>query len=238
MRMRASTPQPPPPISVECVNDVQRAPWTLSGEGIGALVPGRLVRPPLPAPVRRLPGPALLVAVRYADSPVGPYHELALGVPARLGLRLGFCVPLMVVTSVDSRVGGQRNWGFPKELGTLQWGAHGDLVELRWKERDITVCAHQRRASFPGFAPVRALQARGDGPVIVPGRLFGWIHPGPVNITVPAGDGLAPIAGERRGAVVRGLSFVVRPARAPLGVARTLLAPAVHPEPAMVLEPR
>lgn len=210
-----------------------RPPWTLSGECIAALVPGRAVRLPVPLPVRRLPGPALIAAMRYADSPVGPYHELTVGVPARIGARLGFCFPLMVVTSADSRVGGRQNWGFPKELGTLQWGAHGDLVELRWAERDLTLRAHVRRPSFPGFGPVRALQARGDGPVVVPGRVFGWMHLGPVEISVPDDDELCGIAGERRGAVIRGLSFVVRPARAPVGRARTLLAPSGAVEPAL-----
>ena len=49
--------------------------------------------------------------------------------------RIGICVTTMVVTSVDARLGGRVNWGFPKELGTVSWLEEGDDRILRWEER-------------------------------------------------------------------------------------------------------
>ena len=74
-----------------------------------------LAKPPvgeLPDGLRPIPGPCSITAARYDDSPVGPYRELAVGQPARLGARLGMCITTMAVTSVDSRLGGRMNWGF------------------------------------------------------------------------------------------------------------------------------
>ena len=70
----------------------------------------------LPAGIHRLPGPYVVSAVRYSDSPVGPYLELAVGEPARLGARPGLCITTMVVTTAEARVGGRLKWGFPTKL--------------------------------------------------------------------------------------------------------------------------
>src|SRR4051812_2677622 len=68
---------------------VPDAPWALVGECMVAVVSGRARghnrgRAELPLGVSRLPGPALVVAMRYTDSPVGPFLELAVAEPARL----------------------------------------------------------------------------------------------------------------------------------------------------------
>ena len=217
------------------------APWRLEGEGIAALArwrgPGSR-RAPLPAGLRHAPGPCLIVGVRYTDSPVGPYLELAIGEPARMGLRPGWCITTMVVDSPDSRVGGILNWGFPKELGTLRWSADGSSRELVWEERGIAVRATLRTGAVPVVVPVRSLQRRTDGPVVVPGRLRALAHPARVTFQTFPGDELAPLAGERTGAVVSSMRFVVHPARHPAGLLASLRAPLRAPEPALSSEER
>lgn len=188
----------------------------------------------LPPGVHRVPGPVLVVAVRYTGSPVGPYLELAVGEPARLGVRLGWCMTTMVVDSAPSRVGGRAAWGFPKELGTLVWDRDGDERSLRWVERGIAVRGVPARWRLPALVPVRALQRRTDGPVIVPGRLRGIARPARVEVDVSDdGDPLAAIAGAHRGCTVDSMRFVVRPARHPFGLASSLRAPLAAPEPAL-----
>src|SRR4051794_14985608 len=102
------------------------APWELTGESVAALVRCRDALGPMPVGIRRMPGPVLVVGVQYRGSPVGPYLELGIGEPARLGARLGWCFTTMVVSSPESRIDGRANWGFPKELGTLTWDRDGD----------------------------------------------------------------------------------------------------------------
>ena len=211
-----------------------QAPWTLAGESIVGLAWPRRPLGPFPAGVRPVPGPVLVAAVRYSGSPVGPYVELAVGEPARLGVRLGWCMTTMVVDSAEARVGGRSAWGFPKELGTLVWDRDGDERSLRWVERGIEVRGVPARWRLPVLVPVRALQRRADGPVIVPGRLRGVARPARVEVDVrDGGDPLAPLAGRHRGCTVDGMRFVVRPARHPFGLASSLRAPLAAPEPAL-----
>ena len=132
-------------------------------------------------------------------------------------------------------MGGRLNWGFPKELGTLDWSADGDLRTLRWVERDVTVTGTVSRVLLPVVLPVRALQRRNDGPVVVPSVLRGLGRMTKVSIDVPPGDGLAPLQGEHRGIDVASVRFVMRPARHPIGIASTFRAPLRAPEPALSL---
>jgi hypothetical protein len=210
------------------------APWALSGESLVALA--RCPDPPgaLPAGMAKLPGPALVVANRYTDSPVGPYLELAIGCPARMGVRPGWCFTTMVVDSADARRGGQLNWGFPKELGKLLWRQDGDERELRWVDRDLCVRGIPGRFVLPVLVPMRSLQHRADGPVVVPARLRGKARSASITVYAPQDDPLARLAGTHRGVHVASMKFVVRPARHPVGFASTLLAPLRAPEPALV----
>lgn len=209
------------------------APWSLTGESLLALA--RCPIPPgtLPPGLAKLPGPALVVANRYTDSPVGPYLELAIGCPARLGLRPGWSFTTMVVDSPDARLGGRLNWGFPKELGKLLWRHDGDERELRWLDRDICVRGTPTRFVLPFLVPMRTLQRRGDGPVVVPGRVRGKAHVATVTVYAPQDDPLAPLAGVHRGLHLAGMRFLVKPARQPVGFASTLHAPLRAPEPAL-----
>lgn len=187
----------------------------------------------LPDGLRRMPGPCVITAARYDDSPVGPYRELAVGQPARLGARLGVCITTMAVTSVDSRLGGRVNWGFPKELGTLIWYDEGDGRVLRWEERGIIVRATPVGPALPVLLPLRALQRRSDGLVSVLGHARGRGRVAKVDVTVPDDDPLAGLAGPHRGLMVSGMRLVVSPARRPVGLTATLRAPLRAPEPAL-----
>jgi hypothetical protein len=113
------------------------------------------------------------------------------------------------------------------------WVADGDERELRWVDRDICVRGTPSRHLPPFLVPLRALQQRGDGPVVVPGRLAGRARAARVTVYAPPTDPLAALTGRHRGAYVHGLRLVVRPARKPVGVASTLLAPLRAPEPAL-----
>ena len=209
------------------------APWTLRGETLVALARCPDPVEELPPGIRRAPGPALVVANRYVDSPVGPYLELAIGCFARMGIRPGWCFTTVVVDSPEARRGGQLNWGFPKEVGRLLWATDGDERELRWVDRDICVRGTPSRRLPPFIVPLRALQHRVDGPVVVPGRMTGRARLANVTVYVPQDDALAALNGRHRGALVNGVRLSIRPARKPVGFASTLLAPLRAPEPAL-----
>jgi Acetoacetate decarboxylase (ADC) len=212
------------------------APWALSGESLVALVacPGSLGE--LPTGLARVPGPVLVVAARYDDSPVGPYRELAIGEPARLGARPGWAFTTMAVDVPEARLGGRLNWGFPKELATLEWSSVDGEHRLRWSERDIVVRGAPGRVRVPVLMSLRALQRRNDGPVVIPSTLRGLGRFARLAVEAPDDDPLAPLTGRRhRGVHIASLKLTVRPARHPVGVASTLLAPLRAPEPALTL---
>jgi hypothetical protein len=214
------------------------APWVLGGESVLALAPAAGPVGDLPDGLRRVPGPCSVTAARYDDSPVGPYRDLAVGQPAHLGARLGLCITTMAVTSVDSRLGGRVNWGFPKELGTVVWLDEGEDRVVRWEERGVVLRASPAGPVLPVLLPLRALQRRADGLVSVRGLARGRGRLARVEIEVPAGDRLAGLAGHHRGLLVAGMRLVMNPARRPVGLAATLRAPLRAPEPALTWAPQ
>ncbi len=187
----------------------------------------------LPEGLRPLAGPAFVVAARYQDTPVGPYSELLVAEPARLGLRPGLCVTTAVVDSPQARVGGRLNWGFARELGTLVWDRDGDERELRWVERGMAVRGRPAGPPMPVLVPFRNLQRRADGPVVIPARVRGRGHLARVEVDTDDNDPLVWLSGNHRGIVVDGLHFILDPARLPSGLTSTLRAPLTAPEPAM-----
>lgn len=187
----------------------------------------------LPDGLAVMPGPALVLATRFTESPVGPYLRLAVAEPARLGMRPGWTLTTVVVDSVNARVGEQLNWGIPTELGTLRWLQHGEERRLTWEERDVSVRVTCRGPHVPIMVPLRSLQERDDGPVVVPGRIAGMARFGPVIVEAPPGDELAWAAGRHRGCLVTGLQQVMREARHPVGLRSTLLAPQRAPTAVM-----
>lgn len=180
-----------------------------------------------------MPGPALLAASRYTSSPVGPYLELLVAVPARLGVRPGWCCSTVITNRQDARIGGRLNWGFPTELGRLGWYSSGDERELVWEDRDVVIRGRARGLCLPLGAPTRALQSRGDGPVVVPGRFWGRVRAGRVTVQIYPGDELSWLVGPHLGVLVGGVHQVMREARHPVGLRATLRAPSRAPETVM-----
>ena len=219
-------------------SELPHAPWLLGGESLLALASVKEQLGDVPEGLRRVPGPCSITAARYDDSPVGPYRELAIGQPAHLGARLGLCITTIVVTSVDSRLGGRINWGFPKEMGTLVWLDEGDDRVLRWEERDIVVRASPVGPPLPVLVPLRALQRRADGLVSIRGHARGRGRVAHVDVEVPADDPLAALAGRHRGLMIAGMRLVMNPARRPVGLTATLRAPLRAPEPALTWAPQ
>lgn len=206
------------------------APWALRGESLVAV---SRRRPPgvLPEEIGAASGPCAIGATRYTESPVGPYLQLTVAVPARLGARLGWCVVLAVVDRQDARTGARLNWGYPAELGALGWRADGDERELTWVDRGVVVRGRARGPKVPMVVPRRDLQHRGDGPVLVPGRMWGLWRLATVTLDVPTEDRLAVLAGRHPGGHVGGVHRVVREARTPIGLLAPLRPPVASAEP-------
>ena len=219
-------------------SELPHAPWLLGGESLLALASAKSPLGDVPEGLRRIPGPCSITAARYDESPVGPYREFAVGQPAHLGARLGLCITTMVVTSVDSRLGGRINWGFPKEMGTLVWLDEGEDRVLRWEERDIVVRASPVGPPLPVLLPMRALQRRADGLVSIRSHARGRGRVAHVDVEVPADDPLVGLAGRHRGLLIAGMRLVVNPARRPVGLTATLRAPLRAPEPALTWAPQ
>ncbi|KAK7438626.1 hypothetical protein VKT23_017959 [Stygiomarasmius scandens] len=62
-------------------------------------------------------GPAVVVLVRYSDTPVGPYDELGYS-PGRFRYAdgtVGFRTTIMLVSSQASTLNGRRNWNIPSQ---------------------------------------------------------------------------------------------------------------------------
>ncbi len=212
------------------------APWALAGESIVGLARWRGRAPVFAEGLVRLPGPSLVAATRYTDSPVGAFVELIVGHPARLGLRVGWMVSESVVTAEDARVGGRLNWGFPSERADLHWEVDGHERALVWSERGFSMRGAPRGVPLPWLVPVRALQRRSDGCMIVPGHQRGRAHFARIVVEAKPDDALEPLAGRHPGAMVSGLRATLHPARAPLGLAKSLVAPLRAPEPAVWCE--
>lgn len=121
------------------------APWQLEGSGYICLLrcPNELLDEQsfVPDSLRgkRRPSPqALMMFVDYASSPVGPYHEL-LFIPGSFRFEDGrnhLSISRIFVSSMDSVVNGQRNWGIPKDQAQfdVRYGDGGlDLVTVRYR---------------------------------------------------------------------------------------------------------
>jgi hypothetical protein len=215
------------------VGDAPHPPWAVRGEILLAWArwpDGRADR--LPGGVAPLPGPVAIAAARYSDSPVGPYLELSVGEPARIGLRPGLCVTSSVVSDPAAKVGWRLNWGMPAGLGQLSWAADGDERELVWEDRGIVVRGHPAGPPLPVILPIQCVQRRGDGPILAPRRLTGLARLARVTVKVPEGDPLAPLAGDHLGAIVGAARLRLRPARRPSGLLSSLRAPSQAPEAA------
>lgn len=116
---------PPPEVSFP------PAPWHLRGRMWAGLF--RTDAPvPLPAGLKRVLGARWLVVllVRYEPGGTLHYDELALGIPARRGLRLGLWVDALWVSDAAGMWGGRRIWGLPKQMARFDWEEDGSTARV------------------------------------------------------------------------------------------------------------
>lgn len=186
----------------------------------------RRPRLPLPDEIRPAPGPTAVFAARYTDSPVGPFLQLMVLVPGRLGPHMGWSAVVAVVDRPDALVGLRMNWGLPARVGELRWFARDGVRQLLWEDRDLSVKARGRGFGVPMVMPHRMVQVRADGPVVVPDRLWGLFRPALVSVEAAPRDGLEVLAGRHLGATVDGVHRTIAPARTPVGLLAPLRAPA------------
>ncbi|HEX3394592.1 MAG TPA: acetoacetate decarboxylase family protein [Acidimicrobiales bacterium] len=211
-------------------------PWTLSGEClVGVVRPGSAAA--LPTGFHGLPGPRMIVGARYDQSPVGPYLELAVCEPARVGGRIGMCVTTMVVNSVEARRGGRSNWGMPKELGALDWSTDGDTRVLHWAERDLTLRATPIGPPLPALVPFRTIQGGLDGPLAAAAKLRGRGRLARVEADVDADDPLAWASGGHVGVIVSSARLVMGEACPTPGLRAALNRTRSAAEPALAWAP-
>ena len=177
--------------------------WWLEGESIVALMSRRGWRWDLPDGVARAPGPLLVSATRFSGSPHGPFLELAVAEPARLGARFGWCRTLVVVDRPDVQRESTR-WGLPAMLGRLEWSADDEIRKLSWLDRDLQVTGRVRRLALPWAISQRSLQRRGGDNVVVPSRSRGLAHTCLVRIDVVGDDAAAPPRRSARRSAGRG----------------------------------
>ncbi|MFP5306312.1 MAG: acetoacetate decarboxylase family protein [Gammaproteobacteria bacterium] len=139
------------------------APWRLRGCGYVSLLrcPQSLLDaqsfvPPALAG-RRVASPyALMMFVDYAESPVGPYHEL-LFIPGRFVFgdgRRHLSISRIFVSTMDSVVNGRRNWGIPKDVAEFDVRYSKGGLDRVTVKRDGSVFAELAYRSWPLSAPV------------------------------------------------------------------------------------
>ena len=187
----------------------------------------------VPAGVRPLPAsPVLVVGAAYQDSPIGPYNELAVGVVGRIGLRPGLTVLHQVVDAPEARVVYRQHWGLPTQLGTFLWSRDGDERSMRWEERGLVVRSTPVGMRLPVALPLRAVQRRTDGPVVLPRRMYALMRYARIGIEVAdplnaQETDLSWLAGAHRGVMINGMRIVAGRARHPIGALSSLRAPLV-----------
>jgi len=106
--------------------------------------------------------------VRYADTPVGPYDEIAAVVIPRG--RGPAHIPFIAVDSLPSIVGGRVNWLLPKSLAGFESTDGGRRVTARGLEPaepawSVTVGARPLGPPLPMLARFAVAQSAGDGDV-------------------------------------------------------------------------
>jgi hypothetical protein len=220
------------------------------GEAVVAFVRGQgptaACRALLPDGIRALPGPAVVVGVSYQDSPVGPYVELAVGVPARLGLRPGLCVVFQVVSVPDAGRAYRTSWGLPAVVRpALTWSSTPEELVVTCADLGFRLVGGPTGPGVPMVLPLRTLQRRTDGPVVLPRRLIARVRRARTEVhvaTEPAAPALAEehaflssLGGTHAGLVLSGARILARPARSPAGLWSSLRAPLSVAEPALTV---
>lgn len=208
--------------------------WALLGEAVVGFAtrPRRVFR--LPQGFHRMPGPALILAESFVDSPVGPFLSLSVGEPARLGMHPGFYFGAAVLNNANARRAGRQYWGYPHELGSLKWISEGNTRGVVWEERGVEVRAEIFGRPLPVLFPLRSIQRRSDGPVVIPAKLKALMRRAHLTLSTTADDPLVAFGGAHRGVALSGMLLRRNAARRPLGWFSTFRPPLRAPEPGVI----
>lgn len=156
--------------------------------------------------------------VRYEDTPVGPYSELAAtrlpDDPEGYGT-----IPFIVVDSLPSIVGGRVNWLLPKALANFTWSPATHSVTASAVEPAIpawsaTITIQPSGDSSQLAVPNRLEQVTGDGTARrFTGKLTGSFRPARVTVDAQADGPLAGLlhSGSYDGGLMTDCRFAVGP---------------------------
>ncbi|WP_395675272.1 acetoacetate decarboxylase family protein [Inquilinus sp.] len=178
-------------------------PWRLRGTVQAALwrVPRDALPGPLPDGARPLGwGRTALLATVRADWQAGgdlAYGELVVGVPVRLGRRIGVTITAAWVDSPASLAGGRALWAIPKRLGRFET-ADGRTI-LTDAQGLVAIFTDRPGRTLPLRLPVplRVLQPDGNGIRITRAAATGRPGPGGAGWDFPPTGSLAVLAGKR-----------------------------------------
>lgn len=215
------------------------SPWALFGEGMIAFARHRRRRlTKLPKGMHRVPGPIVILAERFVDSPAGPFVCLSIGEPVRVGFRVGMHFGISVINSEDALKAGDEHWGFPHELGALRWWSEAGVRSVMWDERQIQVRGTIKGRPMPLLFPMSSLPAKAGRPVVVPSKFQSLIRRSSIELLVnDPEDPLFPLAGTHRGFVLSGLAVHRRAVRRATGWMNPLRGVLRSPEPGVASMP-
>lgn len=173
----------------------------------------------LPAALRDLPIAVVLwTLVRYTETPVGPYDEIAAVVSFRG--RNPVHIPFITVDSPASIVGGRANWLLPKALAGFEWdglGATVTPVEPADPAWALETRVSRSRLGLPLIAAYQVQQvSAADGrPRRFGARMSGLAHPARVRVEGSAAGPLEALlrTGDHRGFHVDHGRFAAKPLR-------------------------
>jgi hypothetical protein len=139
------------------------APWQLRGRAYVSMLhlPDEVLDQgsflPLSLQGKRKPSPhGYLMFVDYAASPVGPYHEL-LFIPGSFRFEDGrnhLSISRIFVSSIDSVVNGNRNWGIPKDVAEFDVRYDDAGVDRVTVSKDGKVFAQLAFKHYPMGLPI------------------------------------------------------------------------------------
>jgi len=179
------------PVSTPVITHAP-APWDLRGRGYISLLrfsPDSRVQDSFLLPSllgrRRKSPQALMMFVDYSQSDVGPYHEL-LFIPGSFPFEDGrnhLSISRIYVSSMDSVVNGQRNWGIPKDVAEfdVRYGKRG--VDRVTVSKDGRVFAELVFRHYPLWLPFLG------GLVPKRFRTLGQHHEGKTYVYSPSASG-------------------------------------------------
>lgn len=152
----------------------------------------------LPERLRAQAGPrvGVVMLVRYVESPVGPYAEIAasprlLRPDVGVGLARGH-VPFLAVDSLASIAGGRAGWALPKTIGWFDGSAGRAPVRAEGIGWWLRGEAHDEGRAVPGRFRFAFAQADGDGAVHATRvRARGRVRRARVEVDIDRHSGLA-----------------------------------------------